>query len=1062
MPDVSLSGIEFTIKGSSDGASAAVVELTNVLQQLKTTLDKLANSSSTSFAGKIKKSAKKAVEPISEEIRDLVRNSSKLDVLTAKLDFLRGAQEKAFNAGNLERAYQKQGQILQVENQLTKAASEVAETTSAASSSISEEMQAIIRGSSAIDVLTQKLEALKIQQDDAFKLGDVDKAYQLQGQILSVEKSLAKAEAEAQKLAGAMENVSKATKESAKKSNEFLSSIVRIAKYRLIRSALKAVTQAFTEGLKNAYQFSKINDGALAKSLDTIATKGMTMKNQLGAAFGGLITAIAPIVYELIALITRLATALSMLFAAFGGSTQFKAAKDAWTDWGEAAGGAGGAAKEALKYLAPFDELNVLPEDKGGGGGGGSMPDIEDMFEYQDLPEWLQNFSERLGELTASLKITFKDVLFDWSDLTGEQIAEKAIAGIGGLLGAAVGFMLGGVPGAVTGTLIGVGISVLLSSLTFDHDGVISGDEVKSMLKTAMNGLVGGVIGFVIGGPGGALLGVTISLGVTTAVKALKALSGEKLNGVLDDIVDALNIGIGGGLGASAGFVVGGPMGAAVGLTLGLGISMILSGVTFDPVKGQSQEAIEQYLEDLDEAFKDAKPGTYQQQYYQHFHDYAVREMEGSGSDAGNSFLTKFKDKWDEILGGKTFGEWLLDGVGDIADNIALIFTGMTWEDLDQWLSDGGELIKGWLADLPAKFKNAGIKMVNALKTEIIGGLNQTIEDINNNGFAQWAGIHFDPLPIDLIPEIPEEELNANYNKAKAEIEARSKEQPVYMTWEIADNPESFSIEDLLGDGGKELSFQAKVTKLDLASNLDPPIFNSTANFNDWQCYGSKTDSKVKAFTTWKSTANWNDYQVYGNKSASSIARFTTWSSTANFNRRTIDTSKITMDGTNIKMNVTANVTKFTGKATIDVSVNQTKALGGVFSHGAWSNIPQYASGTSRAHGSLFIAGEAGPEVVGHIGGRTEVLNRSQLAATMYSAVNAAMRGVSYDISAPTISTTDESTNEDVLYRAFMRAIADSDLDHDINLDGEPVYRAVVRRNRQNTRATGVNQLAMA
>lgn len=862
-------------------------------------------------------------------------------------------------------------------------------------------------------------------------------------------------------LSKSMRGVGGSAKAAAKRSNEFLSSIVRIAKYRLIRSALKAVTQAFTEGLKNAYQFSKINDGALAKSLDTIATKGMTMKNQLGAAFGGLITAIAPIVYELIALITRLATALSMLFAAFGGSTQFKAAKDAWTDWGKAAGGAGGAAKEALKYLAPFDELNVLPEDKGGGGGGGSMPDIEDMFEYQDLPEWLQNFSERLGELTASLKITFKDVLFDWSELTGEQIAEKAIAGIGGLLGAAVGFMLGGVPGAVTGTLVGVGISVLLSSLIFDHDGVISDGEVKSMLKTALNGLVGGVIGFVIGGPGGALLGVTISLGVTTAVKALKALSGEKLNGVLDDIVDALNLGIGGGLGASAGFVVGGPLGAALGLTLGLGISMILSGVTFDPVKGKTKEAVEQYLQDLDEAFKGAKPGTYQQQYYQHFHDYAVREMESSGGDAGDSFLTKFKAKWDEILGGKTFGEWLLEGVGDIADDIALIFTGMTWEDLDQWLSDGGELIKAWLADLPAKFKNAGIKMINALKTEIIGGLNQTIEDINNSGFAQWMGIHFDPLPINLIPEIPEEELTKNYDKAKSDIEARSKEQPVYMTWEIAENPESFSVEDLLGGGGKELSFQAKVTKLDLASNLDPPIFNSTANFNDWQCYGSKTDSKVKAFTTWKSTANWNDYQVYGNKSASSIARFTTWNSTANFVSKRL-APNIPKDGENAKLDVTANVTKFTGKATLDVSVNMTKASGGVFSHGAWSNIPQYASGTTKAHGSFFVAGEAGPEVVGHIGGRTEVLNRSQLAATMYSAVNAAMRGVSYDISAPTISTTDESTNEDVLYRAFMRAIADSDLDHDINLDGEPVYRAVVRRNRQNTRATGVNQLAMA
>lgn len=66
------------------------------------------------------------------------------------------------------------------------------------------------------------------------------------------------------------------------------------------------------------------------------------------------------------------------------------------------------------------------------------------------------------------------------------------------------------------------------------------------------------------------------------------------------------------------------------------------------------------------------------------------------------------------------------------------------------------------------------------------------------------------------------------------------------------------------------------------------------------------------------------------------------------------------------------------------------RALGGVFSNGLWHNIPQYAGGTNNA-GSIFIAGEAGPEIVGHVGGRTEVLNKSQLASTMYSSVVSAM-----------------------------------------------------------------------
>lgn len=88
-------------------------------------------------------------------------------------------------------------------------------------------------------------------------------------------------------------------------------------------------------------------------------------------------------------------------------------------------------------------------------------------------------------------------------------------------------------------------------------------------------------------------------------------------------------------------------------------------------------------------------------------------------------------------------------------------------------------------------------------------------------------------------------------------------------------------------------------------------------------------------------------------------------------------------------------VVKDTAEVTLQDAKSNTKiagekALGGVFSNGIWSKIPQYASGTLNA-GTIFAAGEAGPEVVGHVGGRTEVLNKSQLASAMYAAVSSAM-----------------------------------------------------------------------
>ena len=96
-------------------------------------------------------------------------------------------------------------------------------------------------------------------------------------------------------------------------------------------------------------------------------------------------------------------------------------------------------------------------------------------------------------------------------------------------------------------------------------------------------------------------------------------------------------------------------------------------------------------------------------------------------------------------------------------------------------------------------------------------------------------------------------------------------------------------------------------------------------------------------------------------------------------------------------------------------------ANGGIFSSGFWRSLPKYANGSNNVHGSMFLAGEAGPELVGHIGGRTEVLNQSQLAATMFSAVRAAMGGVK-------IAATmyDGGDNGDADYETMYRAMYDA------------------------------------
>jgi hypothetical protein len=67
------------------------------------------------------------------------------------------------------------------------------------------------------------------------------------------------------------------------------------------------------------------------------------------------------------------------------------------------------------------------------------------------------------------------------------------------------------------------------------------------------------------------------------------------------------------------------------------------------------------------------------------------------------------------------------------------------------------------------------------------------------------------------------------------------------------------------------------------------------------------------------------------------------------------------------------------------------KKNGGIFSGNSWKDIPQYENGGAPSHGSLVFAGENGPEILGNANGKTEILNKSQIASSIYSAVFSAM-----------------------------------------------------------------------
>lgn len=160
------------------------------------------------------------------------------------------------------------------------------------------------------------------------------------------------------------------------------------------------------------------------------------------------------------------------------------------------------------------------------------------------------------------------------------------------------------------------------------------------------------------------------------------------------------------------------------------------------------------------------------------------------------------------------------------------------------------------------------------------------------------------------------------------------------------------------------------------------------------------------------------------------------------------------------------------------------KADGGVFTNGKWSPIQQYASGGMPGGGQLFVAREAGPELVGTLGGHTAVMNNDQIVASVSAGVARAIAGIKFysrERSTPHLAVIGASLgrSEEHLSQLAQRAAENAaaggtaqviellkqilaalqDMDRDVYLDGKSVKDRIVELINRNTRATGVCEI---
>ena len=227
----------------------------------------------------------------------------------------------------------------------------------------------------------------------------------------------------------AFKKIDKSTKKannSSKNYNKGLRGLLETAKRFLVFGTFftiqRQISQAFSEGTQNLYQYSKAIDGKFAQSMDRLATSFLYLKNAIGAAVAPIINAVTPALESLIDTVAEFGNKLAETFAALTGATTFKKAIKSHKDYAEAV-------NQTNNALAKFDEINNITTSKGD-----KNQDYGSMFETAKVNVEFKNLNDLGKQLARKLNEQVKKL--DEADI-GKKIGTK----INGALDFANGFI---------------------------------------------------------------------------------------------------------------------------------------------------------------------------------------------------------------------------------------------------------------------------------------------------------------------------------------------------------------------------------------------------------------------------------------------------------------------------------------------------------------------------------------------------------------------------------------------------------------------------------------------
>lgn len=205
------------------------------------------------------------------------------------------------------------------------------------------------------------------------------------------------------------EKIAKATKKARKSMNDFGKRISAVVRSALIFTVITQTLAKFRDWI-----------GRVVKTSDEATAAMARLKGALLTMVQPIVDVIVPAFTALVNIATRVVSALAQVIAWFSGTTvdANAAAAKALYNEAEALENVGGAAEDAQKQLAGFDEINKLSNPSQGGG---SSDVITPDFDYQkvgELGEVFTDIADKLSPLFDRIKKFLRDIVtFDFSPL---------------------------------------------------------------------------------------------------------------------------------------------------------------------------------------------------------------------------------------------------------------------------------------------------------------------------------------------------------------------------------------------------------------------------------------------------------------------------------------------------------------------------------------------------------------------------------------------------------------------------------------------------------------------